>query len=108
MRELAVQQRFLTEDEISDARAMVGWQFWAVPLVFGFASLGMGIGALVLAHFVHTLPGAAGALVFIGGMGGLFIVPLNAILQHRPKPDEKGRVIATANIVNTEIGRAHV
>ena len=25
---------------------MVGWQFWAVPLVFGFASLGMGIGAI--------------------------------------------------------------
>ena len=32
MRELAVQQRFLPEDEISDAKAMIGWQFWAAPL----------------------------------------------------------------------------
>jgi hypothetical protein len=46
VRELAVQQRFLTEDEISDARAMIGWQFWAAPLIFGFASLGLGIGAI--------------------------------------------------------------
>ena len=58
--------------------------------------VGMGIGALVFSHFVHTLPFAALWLIVIGGMGGLFIVPLNAILQHRPKPDEKGRVIATA------------
>jgi hypothetical protein len=41
-----VQQRFLTDDEISDARAMVGWQFWAAPIMFGFASLGLGIGAV--------------------------------------------------------------
>lgn len=46
MRELVVQQRFLTEDEISDARAMIGWRFWAAPLIFGFASVGLGIGAI--------------------------------------------------------------
>jgi acyl-[acyl-carrier-protein]-phospholipid O-acyltransferase/long-chain-fatty-acid--[acyl-carrier-protein] ligase len=34
-------------------------------------------------------------------MGGLYIVPLNAMLQHRPHHDEKGRVLATANFVNT-------
>ena len=42
----AVQQRFLTDDEIEDARAMVGWQFWAAPIMFGIATLGLGIGAL--------------------------------------------------------------
>jgi hypothetical protein len=39
-------QRFLTDDEIRDAKAMVGWQFWAAPLMFVAASLGLGIGAL--------------------------------------------------------------
>lgn len=71
------------------------------PGLVPVGAFGMGVGALVLAYFIHTLAGAAVALIFIGGMGGLFIVPLNAILQHRPKPDEKGRVIATANVVNT-------
>ena len=34
-------------------------------------------------------------------MTGLFVVPLNAILQHRPHHDEKGRILATASFVNT-------
>ncbi len=46
MRELAVDQRFLTEDEISDARAMIGWTFWVAPAIFGLVSLGLGIGAI--------------------------------------------------------------
>ena len=41
-----VQQRFLTSDEIKDARAIVGWQFWAAPVILGVACLGLGIGAL--------------------------------------------------------------
>jgi len=71
------------------------------PGLVPVGAFGMGIGALVLAFFVHSLALAAVMLIVIGGMGGLFIVPLNAILQHRPKANEKGRVIATANVVNT-------
>ena len=71
------------------------------PGLVPVGAFGMAIGALFLSHFVHTLALAAAALVFIGCLGGLFIVPLNAILQHRPKADEKGRVIATNNVVNT-------
>lgn len=41
-----MQQRFLTSDEIKDARATVGWQFWAAPIMFGTGCLGLGIGAL--------------------------------------------------------------
>lgn len=41
-----MQQRFLTDDEISDARAMVEGQFWTAPIIFGFATLALGIGAL--------------------------------------------------------------
>ena len=46
MQELAMQQRLLTDDEIIDARAMVGWQFWAAPIMFGITSLGLGLFAL--------------------------------------------------------------
>jgi hypothetical protein len=42
----ALQQRFLTSDEIRDARATVGWQFWFAPIIFGVATLGLGIAAL--------------------------------------------------------------
>lgn len=42
----AVQQRFLTDNEINEARMMVRWQFWATPMMFGAASLGFGIGAV--------------------------------------------------------------
>jgi hypothetical protein len=66
--ELAVQQRFLTEDEISDARAMIGWQFWAAPVVFGFASLGLGIGAFggnPVIIFVFLLVFSAAVILFL-------------------------------------------
>ena len=43
---LAVRQRLLTADELKDARATVGWQFWFAPIIFGVATLGLGIGAL--------------------------------------------------------------
>jgi hypothetical protein len=36
-----MQQRLLTDDEIGTARAMVSYQFWAVPVMFGLASLGL-------------------------------------------------------------------
>ena len=41
-----MQQRFLTDDEIENAKAMVGWQFWTPPIMFGLVTLGLGIGAL--------------------------------------------------------------
>ena len=43
---LGVQERFLTDDEINDAKAMIGWQFWAAPIIFVVVSAGLGIGAL--------------------------------------------------------------
>jgi acyl-[acyl-carrier-protein]-phospholipid O-acyltransferase/long-chain-fatty-acid--[acyl-carrier-protein] ligase len=68
-----------------------------VPIgAFGMAATGF-----VLAFGASSLVLALVALAALGFMGGLFVVPLNAILQHRPQHDEKGRVIATANFVNT-------
>ena len=44
---------------------------------------------------------ALGALVVIGCGGGFMAVPLNAFLQEEPAADEKGRMIATNNLMNS-------
>ncbi len=63
-----MQQRFLTDDEINDARAMVGWQFWAAPIMFGVASFGLGIGALggdPVVVFLFLLLGSLAVILWI-------------------------------------------
>ncbi|HEY1216716.1 MAG TPA: MFS transporter, partial [Bryobacteraceae bacterium] len=71
------------------------------PGLVPIGGFGMAVAGFVLAFFVHSVPMACICLAALGFMGGLFIVPLNAILQHHPAADEKGRVLATANVVNT-------
>jgi len=39
-------------------------------------------------------------LGLLGFFGGLFAVPLGALIQHRPRPEQKGGVIAAANLVS--------
>ncbi len=63
-------------------------------------AFGMAAAALCVSC-AHTVLWASIALAALGFAGGLFIVPLNAILQHRPEQNEKGRILATANLVNT-------
>ena len=64
-------------------------------------AIGMGFCAVLLsfATFSYALTGAV--LTVLGFLGGLFVVPLNAILQHKSGKEEKGRVIATNNVINT-------
>lgn len=96
-------------------------------LLGAFAGIGVGIGALSAGRLSRNrvelglVPiGAAGvsamllvasyaigaylqmvaAVVLIGFFGGLFFVPLNALLQHRAGVDEKGHLIATNNFLN--------
>ncbi len=71
------------------------------PGLVPVGAFGMAAAGFVLAFEIRTLVPALLALAVLGFMGGLFVVPLNAILQHRPQHDEKGRVIATANFINT-------
>ncbi len=50
--------------------------------------------SLLFAKLVHLrIPD----LWLLGFFGGFFAVPLNALIQHRPRPDQKGGVIAAAN-----------
>jgi acyl-[acyl-carrier-protein]-phospholipid O-acyltransferase / long-chain-fatty-acid--[acyl-carrier-protein] ligase len=63
-------------------------------------SLGMTLlGVLLAPHnlsFVHVLVLLAG----LGFAGGFFIVPINALIQHRPEESKKGGVIAAANLLS--------
>ncbi|MBI2307622.1 MAG: lysophospholipid transporter LplT [Rhodocyclales bacterium] len=46
--------------------------------------LGIAMGVIVLTmNFVHTLWLAVPLLILIGGLSGFFVVPMNALLQHR-------------------------
>jgi acyl-[acyl-carrier-protein]-phospholipid O-acyltransferase/long-chain-fatty-acid--[acyl-carrier-protein] ligase len=46
----------------------------------------------------HSLLGVGTRLALLGFFGGLFAVPLGALIQHRPRPEQKGGVIAAANL----------
>jgi acyl-[acyl-carrier-protein]-phospholipid O-acyltransferase/long-chain-fatty-acid--[acyl-carrier-protein] ligase len=68
-----------------------------VPL----GSIGMGVFSLLLWLSVSSYVQVATLLVFLGFSGGLFIVPLFALLQQRSLKEEKGQLIATANFLGT-------
>ena len=64
-------------------------------------AIGMGVFAIALARSGHSFALAAVNLTLVGFFGGLFAVPLNALMQQRSGGDEKGRVMATNNFLNT-------
>jgi acyl-[acyl-carrier-protein]-phospholipid O-acyltransferase / long-chain-fatty-acid--[acyl-carrier-protein] ligase len=64
-------------------------------------SIGMGVFAIVLSRSGHSFVLAAINLTIVGFFGGLFAVPLNALLQQRSGGTEKGRLMATNNFLNT-------
>ncbi|MGH7772206.1 MAG: MFS transporter, partial [Candidatus Binatia bacterium] len=68
-----------------------------VPL----GSIGMGAFSILLSSTAPSYTQAAIALVLLGFSGGLFIVPLIALLQQRSGREEKGQLIATNNFLNT-------
>jgi acyl-[acyl-carrier-protein]-phospholipid O-acyltransferase/long-chain-fatty-acid--[acyl-carrier-protein] ligase len=63
-------------------------------------SLGMGVFAILLAKSSHSFAFAAVNLTMVGFFGGLFAVPLNALLQQKSGDAEKGRLMATNNFLN--------
>ncbi len=48
-------------------------------LPFGIA---MGFAVMVM-PYTHAMPLVCAVLIFVGGLGGFFVVPMNALLQHR-------------------------
>ena len=71
------------------------------PGLVPIGSVGMGIFSVLLSYSVSSYFMAAIVLVLLGFSGGLFIVPLTASLQQKSGQQEKGRLIATNNFMNT-------
>jgi acyl-[acyl-carrier-protein]-phospholipid O-acyltransferase / long-chain-fatty-acid--[acyl-carrier-protein] ligase len=63
-------------------------------------SIGMGVFAVLLSQSAHSFALAAVNLTMVGFFGGLFAVPLNALLQQKSGDEEKGRLMATNNFLN--------
>ena len=66
-----------------------------------FGSFGIGLGAVALVACIPSYPLFCVALVALGFAGGLFTVPLHALLQQRPAADEKGSVFAVTNLLSS-------
>jgi sugar phosphate permease len=64
-----------------------------------------GLAGLVVMTAILSISGlsfltVAILLAFVGIFGGFFVVPINALIQHIPPPEEKGRTIAVANLLS--------
>jgi len=59
-------------------------------------SMATKLGALIVAAVRLRIPD----LSLLGFFGGFFAVPLNAMIQHRPRQEQKGGVIAVANLLS--------
>ncbi|MGA2867014.1 MAG: MFS transporter [Verrucomicrobiota bacterium] len=102
------------------SKLQIGWLSIALALGIGLGSVAAGylsggkieyglvpLGALGLSAASASLgaPGLsmAGAIVrlaLLGFAGGFFIVPVTALLQHRPDKEKKGEVLAAANLLS--------
>lgn len=71
-------------------------EYGLVPL----GALGLSIFSALLALPNATVPGALVLLSLLGFSGGFFIVPIAALLQHKPTRETKGEVQATANLLS--------
>jgi acyl-[acyl-carrier-protein]-phospholipid O-acyltransferase/long-chain-fatty-acid--[acyl-carrier-protein] ligase len=64
-----------------------------------------GLGGILLMSALLSRPGirysvVLAQLALLGVAGGFFVVPVNALIQQRPRPEEKGRTIAVANLLS--------
>jgi len=64
-------------------------------------AFGLGLFSLALVASAPSYGLAAGVVICLGAAGGLFAVPLNALIQQQPADDEKGRVLATSGFMGT-------
>jgi acyl-[acyl-carrier-protein]-phospholipid O-acyltransferase / long-chain-fatty-acid--[acyl-carrier-protein] ligase len=71
-------------------------EYGLIPL----GAVGMTIFGAMLYLPGHTLTVVGVHLALLGFFGGLFAVPVNALIQHRPRPEQKGGVIAAANLIS--------
>ncbi|HWC18086.1 MAG TPA: MFS transporter, partial [Terriglobales bacterium] len=63
-------------------------------------SLGMTVAGVAVGMSHGSFVTIAALLAAIGLFAGFFAVPVNALIQHRPNPEEKGGIIAAANLLS--------
>jgi acyl-[acyl-carrier-protein]-phospholipid O-acyltransferase/long-chain-fatty-acid--[acyl-carrier-protein] ligase len=71
-------------------------EYGLIPL----GSIGMTVTGLMLGASPHGMVGSAVLLGALGFWAGFFAVPVNALIQHRPKEEDKGGIIAAANLLS--------
>ncbi|HVM46554.1 MAG TPA: MFS transporter [Candidatus Acidoferrum sp.] len=72
-------------------------EYGLVPL----GALGLTVFAGVLWHPGLRFTSILAVLAALGFFGGFFIVPISAILQHRPPRENKGIILAAANLLSS-------
>lgn len=71
-------------------------EYGLIPL----GSIGMTCTGLALGITPHGMAGSAALLGMLGFWAGFFAVPVNALIQHKPADDDKGGIIAAANLLS--------
>ena len=71
-------------------------EYGLIPL----GAVGMSLFAFAISLHGLTFLQVVLLLAALGFSGGFFIVPINALIQHRPDEDKKGSVIAFANFLS--------
>lgn len=71
------------------------------PALVPLGSIGMVIFSILIYYFTSSYMASVFILMCLGFSGGLFIVPLSALIQQKSGKEEKGRIIATNNFLNT-------
>jgi acyl-[acyl-carrier-protein]-phospholipid O-acyltransferase / long-chain-fatty-acid--[acyl-carrier-protein] ligase len=96
--------------------------------LIGALSIGIGVGSVAAGYlsggkieYGLVPPGLAGLTLFsallalldleftgvfwhlaaLGFFAGIFVVPVNAIMQHRPRKEERGSILAAANLISS-------
>jgi acyl-[acyl-carrier-protein]-phospholipid O-acyltransferase / long-chain-fatty-acid--[acyl-carrier-protein] ligase len=71
-------------------------EYGLIPL----GAVGMTIFGFLLAVPTLSFPAVLGLLSVLGFFGGFFIVPVSALLQHRPAEEQRGSVLAASNLLS--------
>ncbi len=71
-------------------------EYGLVPL----GAIGMSTMGILLSRPHLSFGAVALGLSLLGFFGGFFVVPVNALIQHRPDPDKKGGIIAAGNLLS--------
>ena len=71
-------------------------EYGLIPL----GSIGMTCTGFALGITPHGMAGSAALLGMLGFWAGFFAVPVNALIQHKPDEQDKGGIIAAANLLS--------